>query len=119
MLDKNIISLDKDSNGNARFKEIKTTDDVIQLAARLGYFSLKDYGIDYDYNSAYNLAIAAGIEALKDAKVPLVKQYKKTTTGNYLEVGYALPSELQDKTGIIFSSVFTGIDSLVEEITKY
>jgi len=119
MVDKNIISLDKRSDGSASYKEIKNSDEVIQLAARLGYFNIKDYGINHDYGSVYNLAIAAGFEALKDAKIPLVIKYKETTTGTQMEDGYALPKEMQDRTGVVFSSVFTGIDSIAEEITHY
>ena len=46
-------------------------------------------------------------------------QYKKTSAGGLLPEGYALPAELQDRTGVIFSSVFIGFESIIDEITKY
>ena len=120
IFDKNITRLNKESDGNAKFQELKNTDEVIQLAAKLGYFDLKkDYGIDFNYDITYSLAIAAGIEALKDANIPLVMQYKKTSSGSFLPEGYALPKEMQEKTGVIFSSVFHGYESIIDEVTKF
>jgi len=119
ILDKNITRLNKSSDGSARFEHVQSTDEVIQLAARLGYFDIKEYGIDYKYDTTYSLALAAGIEALKDAHIPLVMQYRTATTGKTVQSGYALPEEMQERTGIIFSSVFSGLDSLIEEMSKY
>ena len=120
MFDKNITRLNKESDGNAKFQELKNTDEVIQLAAKLGYFDLKkEYGIDFNYDITYSLAIAAGIESLKDANIPLVMQYKKTSSGSLLPEGYALPAEMQDRTGVIFSSVFHGFETIIDEVTKY
>ena len=60
--------------------QITRTEDVIQLAGQLGYFSLTDeYGIKTQYDIAMALAVAAGIEALKDAGIPLVMQYKEAS----------------------------------------
>ncbi len=120
MVDKNVIRIFKASDGSAKFQEIKSTDDVIQLAGQLGYFDLhKEYGIDYDYDITYSLAIAAGIEALKDAGIPLVMNYQKTTTGNLMQKGYSLPAEMQENTGVIFSSVFASFETLLKEVYKY
>ena len=120
IFDKHITRLNKESDGSAKFQELKNTDEVIQLAAKLGYFDLKkEYGIDFSYDITYSLAIAAGIEALKDANIPLVMQYKKTSSGSLLPKGYALPKEMQDRTGVIFSSVFHGFESIIDEVTKY
>ena len=45
------------------------------------------------------LAVAAGIEALKDAGIPLVMQYKEASAGGgkMIPDGFALPLEMQDE----------------------
>ncbi|MCD4677096.1 MAG: acyltransferase domain-containing protein, partial [Desulfobacula sp.] len=68
IIDKNIIKLYKQPDGNARFVQITKTEDVIHLAGQLGYFDLTDeYGIKEQYDFSMAIGIAAGIEALKDA----------------------------------------------------
>ena len=120
MTTKNVTRVFKAPDGSARFQEITSADEVIQLAGQLGYFDLKkDYGIDYHYDITYSLAIAAGIEALKDAGIPLVMNYQRTTTGNLLEKGYSLPEYMQEGTGVIFASVFSSFESLIDEISRF
>jgi malonyl CoA-acyl carrier protein transacylase/acyl carrier protein len=120
ILDLNITRVFKDPDGNARFHEIKDTNDVIQLAGKLGYFNLKDeYGIEYDYDITISLAIAAGMEALKDANIPLVMDYRTTSTGRKIPSGFRLPEEMQEKTGVILTSLFQGFDTLINHITRY
>ncbi len=120
--DKNITRLFKQPDGNARFVEITRTEDVIQLAGQLGYFDLTDeYGIKTQYDISMALAVAAGIEALKDAGIPLVMQYKETSAGNgkMIPDGFALPKEMQDDTGVIVTSLFPNCETIVNEMEKY
>ncbi|MDY0374137.1 MAG: SDR family NAD(P)-dependent oxidoreductase [Desulfobacterium sp.] len=119
--DKNITRLFKEPDGNARFMEITRTEDVIHLAGQLGYFDLTDeYGIKAQYDVSMSLAVAAGIEALKDAGIPLVMQYKKASTGTrMIPDGFALPKEMQDDTGIIITSLFPNSETLINEMEKY
>ena len=120
IVDMNITRVFKQPDGNARFLKITDTQDVIQLAGKLGYFNLKnEYGVDYDYDITISLAIAAGIEALKDARIPLVLQHKQTSTGQQIPAGYALPRELQRRTGVIMTSLFPGFETLIEQLNKY
>ncbi len=120
IVDMNITRVFKQPDGNARFLKITDTQDVIQLAGKLGYFNLKnEYGVDYDYDITISLAIAAGIEALKDAHIPLVLQHKQTSTGQQIPAGYALPRELQGRTGVIMTSLFPGFETLIEQLNKY
>ncbi|MGD8242478.1 MAG: beta-ketoacyl synthase N-terminal-like domain-containing protein, partial [Desulfobacterales bacterium] len=120
IVDMNITRVFKQPDGNARFLDITDTRDVIQLAGKLGYFNLKnEYGVDYDYDVTISLAIAAGIEALKDAHIPLVLQHKLTSTGNRIPNGYALPEEMQATTGVIMTSLFPGFETLIEQLNKY
>ncbi len=120
--DKNITRLFKQPDGNARFVEITRTEDVIQLAGQLGYFSLTDeYGIKAQYDISMALAVAAGIEALKDAGIPLVMQYKEASSGNgkMIPNGFALPGEMQDDTGIIVTSLWPSNETLLNEMERY
>ncbi|MBN1500070.1 MAG: acyltransferase domain-containing protein [Spirochaetes bacterium] len=119
MVDKNITRVFKDPSGNAKFVEINDLDHIVHLAGQLGYFSLKEYGVDFEYDITYGLAIASGIEALKDANIPLVQQYKKMSNGAMMPDGYALPVEYQSNTGIIFTSLFPGFETLIREISAY
>ena len=84
MLDKHITRLVKSENGGARFETINDVADVIKLAGRGGAFDLEsEFGISADRMAALDrvtqLAIAAGIDALRDAGIPLVMRYKTTT----------------------------------------
>ena len=64
-------------------------------------------------------SIAAGIEALKDAHIPLVLQHKLTSTGNRIPNGYALPEEMQATTGVIMTSLFPGFETLIEQLVGF
>ncbi|WP_022667713.1 type I polyketide synthase [Desulfospira joergensenii] len=119
--DKNITKLFKEPDGNARFVQITKTEDVIHLAGQLGYFNLNDeYGIKEEYDIAMALGIAAGIEALKDANIPLVMQYKKMKDGRtMIPDGFALPEEMQEDTGVIITSLWPNGETLMAEMEKY
>ncbi|MBF0411502.1 MAG: SDR family NAD(P)-dependent oxidoreductase [Desulfamplus sp.] len=89
IVDKNITRILKEPDGNARFVEISNTEDVIHLAGQLGYFNLnEEYGIKAQYDISMALAVAAGIEALKDAAIPLVMQYKTPSRFKRTDKGY-------------------------------
>ena len=60
-----------------------------------------------------------GVDALRDAGVPLVRRYKKATNGRRLPERWELPDALRDDTGIIFASVFPGFDSFASESARY
>ncbi|NOX32435.1 MAG: acyltransferase domain-containing protein [Deltaproteobacteria bacterium] len=119
--DKNITKLYKQPDGNARFVQITKTEDVIHLAGQLGYFDLTDeYGIKEQYDISMAIGIAAGIEALKDANIPLVMQYKKVKGGrSMLPDGFALPKEMQEETGVIITSLWPSGETMISELEKY
>ncbi|MCK4896522.1 MAG: beta-ketoacyl synthase, partial [Candidatus Heimdallarchaeota archaeon] len=124
MLNKNITRLIKSADGNATFESIDNMSQVINLAGQRGEFNpVEDFGLKPKLVSAldisFQLAICAGLEALKDAGIPLVKSEFTTTTGKVLEGEWALPKDLQDETGIIFASAFPGYDYLIKEITEH
>ncbi len=123
ILDKHITRLVK-SEAGARFEAIDSVADVIKLAARAGKLDLEhQFGVPADRIPALDkytqLAIAVGLEALRDAGIPLVLHYKTTTKGTYLPDRWGLPDELRDDTGIIFASAFPGLDSFAENLENY
>jgi 3-oxoacyl-(acyl-carrier-protein) synthase/NAD(P)-dependent dehydrogenase (short-subunit alcohol dehydrogenase family)/acyl carrier protein len=124
MLDKHITRLVKSDNGGPTFETINTVADVIKLAGRGGAFDLeKEFGISADrvaaLDRATQLAIAVGLDALRDAGIPLVMRYKTTTKNTQLQDRWALPDALRDDTGVIFASAFPGCDSFADEMGRY
>jgi acyl transferase domain-containing protein/NAD(P)-dependent dehydrogenase (short-subunit alcohol dehydrogenase family) len=123
MLDKHITRLVKNDNGGA-FETITDIADVIKLAGRAGAFDLEnEFGISTDRNAALDrvtqLAIAVGLDALRDAGIPLVMRYKTTTKGSQLPDRWGLPDSLRDDTGVIFASAFPGLNSFADEMSRY
>ena len=124
MLDKHITRLVKSDNGGPTFEQIHDSADVIKLAARGGAFDLgREFGVTAEriaaLDRATSLAIAAGIDALRDAGIPLTMRYKSTSMGTQLPERWGLPDALRDDTGVIFACVFPGFDSFADEMARY
>ncbi|NUM43180.1 MAG: SDR family NAD(P)-dependent oxidoreductase [Anaerolineales bacterium] len=124
MLAKRITRLVKDEQGNGRFETIDDAGDVIKLAGRPGAFDLaEEYGVPQKLVDTLDittqLAMAAGLDALREAGIPLVMTYKRTTTGKFLPERWMLPEALRDETGVIFASAFPGGDRFAEEFKRY
>jgi acyl transferase domain-containing protein/acyl carrier protein len=121
---KHIVRLVKSEHGESRFEEVTSTTDVIKLAGRGGALEIaEEFGVPDErvpsLDTATRLAIGAGLDALRDAGIPLVMRYKTTTKGTKLPERWALPEALQDDTGIIFASAFPGYDSFSERLRGY
>lgn len=124
ILDKHVTRLVKSDNGEPVFESIDNVADVIKLAARGGAFDLQaEFGVPADRLAALDrvtqLAIAVGIDALRDAGIPLVMRQKTTTLGTQLRDRWGLPDGLREETGVIFASVFPGLDSFAKEMSNY
>ncbi len=124
MVEKNVVRLVKREVGEPSLDPIKSVDEVIRLAGRRGAFDIvEEFGIPRERVEAWDittaLAIAAGIEALRDAGIPLVRHYRRTTTGSFLPDRWRLPVAMADETGVIFASAFPGYDNLVDEVTRF
>jgi acyl transferase domain-containing protein/acyl carrier protein/NAD(P)-dependent dehydrogenase (short-subunit alcohol dehydrogenase family) len=124
MLDKHITRLVKSDDGDPRFETINNVADVIKLAGRGETFDLAaEFGVSTDRLAALDrvtqLAIAAGLDALRDAGIPLVLRYKTTSKGTQLPDRWGLPDALRDDTGVIFASAFPGLDSFADEMNRY
>ena len=124
ILDKHITRLLKTDKGGPSFETITNLSEVIKLAGRGGEFDLaKEFGVSAERLAALDrvtqLAIAAGLDALRDAGIPLVMRYKTTSKGTQLPDRWGLPEAMRDDTGVIFASVFPGFDSFADEIMHY
>jgi malonyl CoA-acyl carrier protein transacylase len=121
-LAKNLVRLTKDpATGEGSFLPVSSRDQVIRLAGRRAAFDLvAQYGVDpglaRSLDITTQLALAAAIEALRDAGIPLVRTFRQTTTGKAVATGWALPEGLRDGTGIVFASAFPGYDTLLEKL---
>ena len=124
MVAKHVTRVVKGEDGAGSFLAIDDSDDVIRLAGRAGSFDLSaEYGVPQKLVEALDvttqLAIAAGLDALREAGIPLVQTYKKTSKGTFLPERWMLPEALRDETGVIFASAFPGADRLADEFERY
>ncbi len=122
--DKRITRLVKGEDGSGHFVTIEDPADVIKLAGRAGSFDLAaEYGVPEKLIEALDittqLAMAAGLDALREAGIPLVQTYKLTSKGTYLPEKWVLPEPLRDETGVIFASLLPGNDRLADEFQRY
>ncbi|MDA8242710.1 MAG: acyltransferase domain-containing protein, partial [Elusimicrobia bacterium] len=123
-IDKNIIRVVKSPTGNHSIEKIDSVDQSIKLSARRGQLDIQaEFGLPSTVakalDSTFKMAIGAGVLALKDAGLPLIHYYKKTTTGSYLPEKWALPEPIASETGVIFASAFPVTESLLKEVTHY
>ena len=124
MADKHITRLVKPEHGDPTFVAIDDTKDVVKLGGRAGQFNIADeFGVKPERARAFDtttaMAVAVGLDALRDAGIPLVLSYKTTTTGSKLPERWRLPDALRDDTGIIFASAFPGLDAFSEQLDDY
>ena len=124
MVDKNITRLVKTGKGGPRFETIDKTKDVIKLAGqKLNLDLVRDFDFPEERTHALDvvtlLAIGAGIDAMRDAGIPLSMSYKTTSTGSKLPDRWRLPEALRDDTGIIFASAFPGYNAYASEIRRF
>ncbi|MCJ7625977.1 MAG: acyltransferase domain-containing protein, partial [Anaerolineaceae bacterium] len=123
MLEKRVTRLVK-SDAGAEMVLIDDIKNTIGLAGQRGAFDLiEEFGVPAGRVEALDistqLAIAAGIEALRDAKIPLIMGYRRTSKGTYLPDHWMLPKAMADETGVIFASAFPGLDSMSAESERF
>jgi acyl transferase domain-containing protein/NAD(P)-dependent dehydrogenase (short-subunit alcohol dehydrogenase family) len=124
ILARRITRLVKGENGGGSFQVITDPDEVIRLAGRGGRFDLaSEYGVPdklietLDVTS--RLAMAAGLDALREAGIPLVQTWRGTSTGKHLPDRWTIPASMRDETGVIFASAFPGGSALADEFERY
>ena len=119
LLEKRIVRLVKEEDGTANLVPADSVDTIPQLAGRGGYFDLSDqYGIDPHlvdaFDIATSLAFAAGLEALSDAGLPLIPVEQTNSAGKRIIRRWSLPDGERDRTGVIFASVFPGLQKAID-----
>ncbi|HID51055.1 MAG TPA: acyltransferase domain-containing protein, partial [Anaerolineae bacterium] len=124
MVDKHVTRLVKGADGSGRFAFIDDPSQVVRLAGRPGAFDLaEEYGVPEKLVNALDvttqLAMAAGLDALREAGIPLVMTYKQASNGSYLPQRWQLPEALRDETGVIFASAFPGGDHFAAEMARF
>ncbi|MBO86165.1 MAG: hypothetical protein CL927_12470, partial [Deltaproteobacteria bacterium] len=123
LLARNIVRLRKDpKTGQGTFEPVDTRDQLIRLAGISRGINPEAYGIDSRLAAALDitsiLAIAAGLEALRDAGIPLVEVTRTTGSGRKVVVGWKLPEALRDGTGVVFASAFPGYSNLIRHMEQ-
>jgi malonyl CoA-acyl carrier protein transacylase len=124
MVDKNILRLVKTDKGGPRFESIGQIEEVVKLAGqKLNLDLMRDFDFPEERIQGLDvvtmLAIGAGLDAMRDAGIPLVMNYRTTSTGSSLPHRWMLPEKLRDETGIIFASAFPGYNAYADEIRRY
>lgn len=116
MLDKNVVQLKKYPGGKTERFPISSDKDVIKVAAQLGDLDLNgNYGVPEGLAAtmdiAAQVAVAAGLEALKSAGL---------VSGNSSDPAeWKLPERFRDTTGVVYASSFPAMDAAVGEVMKY
>ena len=122
ILEQNVCQVYKKDGQRVKYR-LQQDSEVIQVAAIIRDF---DLGKEYPYvpahvvevlDTTYALAIAAGLEALKDAGIDVVEE-RLQPDGQSLRVIRGLPEHMREDTGVIFASSFPCLDSLTEEVSK-
>jgi 3-oxoacyl-(acyl-carrier-protein) synthase len=120
MLEKNVVQITKnrqpDGNVTTQRVAVNNEESVIKLAAQLGSFNLTtSYGVPpglaQTMDVAAQVAVAAGMEALKDAGLVSGK------TSDPSE--WQLPECYRDSTGVVYASSFPAMDAAVGEVMKF
>ena len=115
----NSCQIMKDKATGARVKHyLKADAELIQVCSKMPARSEWKLGAEYGLPShvmevldaTYELAVCAGLEALKDAGFDI-----HLSSSNPAEVG--LPESMRDETGVIFASSFPSLDSIIQEVT--
>jgi acyl transferase domain-containing protein len=124
IVDKRITRLVKKAGQDPVFETIDDEAGVIKLAGRGAPLDVvEEFGVEAARDAALDrttrLALGAGLDALRDAGIPLVMRYRSTTLGTALPEKWGLPDSMRDDTGVIFASAFPGYGEFAADIEKY
>jgi len=123
LLDKNIVRLIKGRDGSVNMEQATQFGDIPQLAGIKGAFDLaEEFGIDAKIVLAWDistqLALAAGLLALRDAGIPLMPVEQIGKGGLRLITNWQVPQIHRERTGVIFASCFPGLQSAMKHAKK-
>ena len=116
MLDKNVVQVKKYKDGTSSLERVDTEKSSIKLAAQLGEIDLTaSYGVPRGLaetmDVAAQVAVAAGMEALKNAGLV------SGATNNPDD--WILPEKYRDTTGVVYASSFPAMDAAVGEVMRF
>jgi len=114
LLDKNIVRLIKGRDGSVNLEQATEFGDIPQLAGIKSAFDIsQEFGIDPKVVIAWDittqLAVAAGLLALRDAAIPLTPVEQIGKGGLRLIRNWQVPQHHRERTGIVFASCFPGL----------
>ena len=114
LLDKNIVRLIKGRDGSVNMEQATEFGDIPQLAGVKSAFDIsEEFGIDPKVVVAWDittqLAVAAGLLALRDAAIPLTPVEQIGKGGLRLIRNWEVPQNHRERTGIVFASCFPGL----------
>lgn len=115
-VDKNVVQLKKLPDGTRKKVKVDNEAAIIKLAGSLGHFDLTaSYGVPAGLaetmDIAAQVAVAAGMEALKSAGLVSGK------TNDPKE--WMLPEQYRDCTGVVYASSFPAMDAAVGEVMRF
>lgn len=115
MLEKGVSDTKKHKDGSVTTVPISTYEDTINVSATIGSFSLTSYGVAESLvntmERAVQVAIAAGLEALRDAGI--------VSGGGEGTSGWELPESMQNSTGVVYATSFPALDAAIAEVSKF
>lgn len=115
LLARRVVQLQKSKDKGPTKVPITRREQTVGVSARLGDFDLSaEYGVPkalaQTMGKATQIAVAAGLEALKDA-------------GLVADVAgddrWKLPEALRDGTGVVYATSFPALDAAVAEVGRY
>lgn len=115
LLARRVVQLQKSKDRGPTKVPITRREQTVGVSARLGDFDLSaEYGVPkalaQTMGKATQIAVAAGLEALKDA-------------GLVADVAgddrWKLPEALRDGTGVVYATSFPALDAAVAEVGRY
>lgn len=115
-LEKNVVQLKKLPDGTRKRMKVDTEADIIKIAGTLGSFDLtSSYGVPAGLaetmDIAAQIAVAAGMEALKSAGLVSGKSNDPKE--------WMLPEQYRDCTGVVYASSFPAMDAAVGEVMRF
>jgi 3-oxoacyl-(acyl-carrier-protein) synthase len=116
MLDKKVLQIKKKADGSIEKIPVDSEESLVKLSAQLGTIDLTaSYGVPKGLaetmDVAAQVAVAAGMEALKSAGL---------VTGNSADPAeWKLPERYRDTTGVVYASSFPAMDAAVGEVMRY
>jgi 3-oxoacyl-(acyl-carrier-protein) synthase len=116
MLEKNVVQLVKRPDKTVERRPVDSEKEVVKLAAQLGSLSLPEsYGVAKGLadtmDVAAQVAVAAGLEALKNAGLVSGKSSDPEE--------WMLPEQYRDSTGVVYASSFPAMDAAVGEVMRF